>query len=250
MIDIHSHILPEVDDGTRSLDEARALAISALEDGVTVMAATPHVRTDYATTPERMERGVAELRADFARERIPLEVVHGAELAIDRLGVLTPDDLRRFTLGQNGRYVLLECPYFSSYVELVPAIKALTKAGIAAVVAHPERNPSIQERPDRISALLELGALVQVTAGSIDGRLGRSAKRTASALVDLGCVHAIASDAHGPHIREGGLAGAVAAVGDSALGVYLTEEAPAAILAGESLATRVRARRRRRFGAS
>ncbi|MBA2568142.1 MAG: hypothetical protein H0V11_02225 [Actinobacteria bacterium] len=250
MIDLHSHVLPDVDDGTRSLEEARALARSAVEDGVTRMVATPHVRGDWPTTPERMERGVAELRADFALEGIPLEILHGAELSIERLGELNPDDLLRFSLGQNGRYVLLECPYFSSYVELVPAIKALSKVGLAAVVAHPERNPTIQERPARISALLALGALVQVTAGSIDGRLGRSAERTASALVELGYVHAIASDAHGPHIREGGLAAAAAAVGDSALGTYLTEEAPAAILAGESVATRVRARRRWPFGFS
>ena len=128
MIDIHSHILPGIDDGARSLEEARELASQTLADGVTVIVATPHVRSDFPTTPERMEMGVAELRADLARTGIELEVVHGGEIALERLGDLDADELRRFSLGQTGRYVLLECPYFSSPLELVPAIKALREA--------------------------------------------------------------------------------------------------------------------------
>lgn len=248
MIDIHSHILPGVDDGTRSLEEARELARQSVADGVSVMAATPHVRGDYPTTPDRMEAGVAELRVDFARQGIRLEVVHGGELALERLGELSGDDLRRFSLAQNGRYVLVECPYFTSHLELVPAIKALRSFGLTAVIGHPERNPTIEERPTRVSALVELGALVQVTSASLDGRLGRPARKTASALIELGLVHAIASDAHGSHIREGGMSAAAKSVGDQGFATYLTEEAPAAILAGERVATRLASKRRRRFG--
>jgi protein-tyrosine phosphatase len=84
-----------------------------------------------------------------------------------------------------------------------------------------------------MTRLVEAGALVQVTAASLDGRLGRAPERTARRLLELSLVHTLASDAHGPHIREGGLAAAAEAVGDDVLARYLTREAPAAIVAGE-----------------
>jgi protein-tyrosine phosphatase len=246
VIDIHSHILPGVDDGVRSVEEAGELARSSAAEGVTVIAATPHVRSDWPTTPDEMERGVAEVTDHLARTGIPVDVVPGGEIALERLGELSGDDLRRFTLAQTGTYLLLECPYVSSPLELVPAIKALTEAGLTPIVGHPERNPDIEQRPSRLAALVELGSLAQVTAASVDGRLGRRAKTTASRLLELGLVHVIASDAHGPHIREGGLAAAAEAVGDPGLARYLTVDAPGAILAGERVSAPPR-RRRRRF---
>ena len=173
MIDLHSHILPGIDDGARSLDEALELARQAAADGVTTIAATPHVRSDYPTTAEQMESGVVALRGELARAGIPVDVVHGGELALERLGELTDDDVRRFSFGQSGRYVLLECPYFGSPLELVPAIKALLAGGLTPLLAHPERNPDVIERPERVAALVELGVLVQITAGSVVGDFGR-----------------------------------------------------------------------------
>jgi protein-tyrosine phosphatase len=246
VIDIHSHILPAVDDGVRSLDEAAGLARSSVAEGVTSIAATPHVRTDWPTTPERMERGVAELAEHLARAGIPLDIVHGGEIALERLADLSADDLRRFSLGQNGKYLLVECPYFTSPLELVPAIRALKDAGLTAIVAHPERNPDIEERPSRLAALVELGSLAQVTAASVEGNFGRRTKTTALRLLELGLVHVLATDAHGPHIREGGLGPAAEGLGDPALARYLTVEAPGAILSGERVPPPPR-RRRRRF---
>lgn len=236
MKDLHSHILPGLDDGARSLEEARELARRCVAEGVTAIAATPHVRSDYPTTPEQMERGVAELRADLAEAGIALEVVHGGELGLDRLGDLTEDDLRRFSFAQGGAYVLLECPYSGSPLELVPAIKKLRASGLTPLLAHPERNPDVIERPSRLGSLVELGVLVQVTAASINGQFGKPAKKTAAKLVELGLVHVIASDSHGPHIREGGLAAAAESLGDPGLARHLTDEVPGAILAGESVA--------------
>lgn len=247
MIDIHSHILPGIDDGARSVNEACDMARDALTEGVTVMVATPHVKNEWPTTPERVESGVGELRAELADAAIELDVLPGAEISLERLGQLGADDLRRFSLGQTGIYVLVECPYSGSPLELVPAIKALRDSGVTTVVAHPERNPGVEERPARLESLVELGALVQVTAASVDGRLGRSAKVTAESLLDLGLVHVIASDAHGPHIRRSGLGTAAEAVGDPVLARYLTEESPAAILAGEPVSAPPPRRRRRRL---
>lgn len=245
MIDLHSHILPEVDDGVRTLEQAHELARQAAAEGIEAIAATPHVRNDYPTTAERMERGVRELRADFAAAGIPIQVLHGGEIALDRLGDIPPDELRRFTLAQTGRYLLLECPYSGSPIALTPAVRALTAEGLTPLIAHPERNPEVQARPARLEALVELGALVQVTAASVDGRLGRPSRAAAFALVRGRLAHVVASDAHGPHVREAGLTAAAEALGDEALAHYLATESPRAIVAGETVRPPPRLRRRR-----
>ena len=114
MIDLHSHILPGLDDGSRTVEDARALARRAAEDGVTAIAATPHVRSDYPTRAEEMERGVSRLREDFLAEGIDVEVLPGGEIDLGMLASLGDDGLRRFTLAQSGRYLLLEFPYTDS----------------------------------------------------------------------------------------------------------------------------------------
>ena len=101
VIDLHSHILPGLDDGTRSLEEARDLARQAASDGITAIAATPHVRPDYPTTPEEMEWGVDELRADFEAEGIPVQVLYGAEIDLGLLWQIPREELSRLTIGRN-----------------------------------------------------------------------------------------------------------------------------------------------------
>src|SRR5207248_243552 len=104
--------------------------------------------------------------------------------------------------------------------------------GFTPVLGHPERNVDVQAAPERLRALVDSGALVQVTAASVDGRIGKGPQRAVSALVELGCVHLLASDAHHPSVREVGLSNAVRALADDELARYLTHVAPAAIVAG------------------
>jgi protein-tyrosine phosphatase len=238
VIDLHTHVLPGIDDGARSLEESRALALEAAAEGISVLAATPHVRADYPTTPEMMEEAVDEVRADFADQRIPVEVVHGAEIDLSLLWAIHPMDLRRLTIAQTGRYLLLEVPYRHWPLALETSVKRLVGLGITPLLAHPERNPEVQDRPDRIRGLIEAGALVQVTAASLEGSRDRAAQAAALRLLELGLVHVLASDAHGPHIRREGLGAAARGLGDPALARYLTVEAPAAILAGEPVPER------------
>jgi protein-tyrosine phosphatase len=235
VIDLHSHILPGVDDGARSLEESRDLARLALADGVTTIAATPHVRADYPTTAEEMENAVDELRYDFVVQGIDIDLAYGGEIALGILFAIPPDDLRRFSLGQTGRYLLVECPYRGSPLHFEPALTTLLRQGIIPILAHPERNPDVQDRPDHVQQLAEAGVLVQVTAASLDGSLDRASQHCARQLLDLGIVHLLASDAHGPHIRTAGLAAAAREVGDAGLARFLTTEVPAAILAGDEL---------------
>ncbi len=248
MIDLHSHILPGLDDGSRTVEDARGLARRAAEDGVTAIAATPHVRADYPTRPEEMERGVLMLREDFLEQGIQVEVLHGGELDLDMLGFLNDDDLRRFSLARSERYLLLEFPYSGWPSGLEETIHGLGLKGFVAVLAHPERNREVQADPGRLAEAVRLGALVQLTAASVEGRIGRSSRKAAGRLLERGLAHVLASDAHTPEIREAGLAAAAAAVGDDRLAAYLTAEAPAAIAAGQAVPPPPRTLpRRRRF---
>jgi protein-tyrosine phosphatase len=245
MIDLHAHILPGLDDGVATMGEACELARRAAADGVTAIAATPHVRDDYPTTPAQMEAGVERLREEMRGAGIPVEILPGGEIALDRLAGLDREELLRFTLAQSRRYLLIEFPYVGWPLALETALWQVRAAGLVPVIAHPERNREVQERPDRLAPLVDAGALVQITAASLDGRLGRSSRKAAQALLNDGIAHLLASDAHGAAIREAGLADAVAAVGDAALARYLTEEVPAAIVAGDAVPTRPVQRSRR-----
>jgi protein-tyrosine phosphatase len=238
MIDLHTHILPGVDDGTRSLEEAREVALDAAAEGVTVLAATPHVRDDYPTTAEVMEEGVAELRADFAAQGIPVQVVPGAEVDIGILWALPPEELRRLTLAQTGRYLLLEMPYRGWPVALDTAVTRLVWLGITPLLAHPERNPEVQDRPERLRTLVDAGALAQVTAASLNGGLDRASQAAAIRLLELRLAHVLASDTHGPHITREGMGAATRRLADPDLARYLTIEAPGAIIAGEPVPER------------
>jgi protein-tyrosine phosphatase len=232
LIDLHAHILPGYDDGVRSIDEARALARAAAAEGVTAIAATPHVRADYPTTLERMLRGVELLRTDFAHEGIDVDVLTGGEVDLDRMQRLRADELRGFTLAGNGRWLLVEMPYRGWPAQLERRLEALRGQGLEAVLAHPERNADVQADPGRLAPLVAAGARVQITAASVDGRLGSKARACAQELVQAGCAHVLATDAHAPAVRAGGLAGAVAAIGDAGTARRLTVDNPRAIVAG------------------
>jgi protein-tyrosine phosphatase len=247
MIDLHSHILPGLDDGARTVDDSRALARRAAADGVTAIVATPHVRGDYPTRPDEMERGVTRLREDFLAEGIDVEVLPGGEVDLGMLASLDDDGLRRFTLAQSGRYLLLEFPYRGWPAGLEETVYGLGLRGLRPVLAHPERNREVQSKPARLAEAVRLGALVQVTAASVDGRIGRSSQAAADKLLELGLAHVLASDAHTPEIREAGLAAAAEALGDDSLARFLTAEAPSAIVAGEPVPEPPRKARRRRW---
>ena len=246
MIDLHSHILPGLDDGVESLSAGVELARAAVRDGTAVIAATPHVRDDYPTSADEMERALAETRAALAAAEIPLQLLPGAEIALDRLPLLAEEDLRRFALGGSKRSLLLEFPYLGWPLGLEQTVFDLRVRGWRPVLAHPERNDEVQTNPVRLAHLVQAGALIQVTAASLDGRLGRATRSTAVQLVEHGNAHLIGSDAHAPSLREVGLSAAAAAVGDADLARWLTVDVPRAIIDGAPIgAPPSRGRRRR-----
>jgi protein-tyrosine phosphatase len=234
VIDLHSHILPGLDDGVPSLAEARALARASSSGGVTAIVATPHVRDDYPTTPEQMEAALAELRRNLADHGIAVDVLAGGELALDRVDALGPEALAPFTLARTGRYALVEFPYYGFPLGLEGSVRRLRSAGITPILAHPERNAEIQGAPQLLRRALAAGALVQITADSLAGTFGKRAKRGAGRLLELGFAHVVASDAHSARsaLRRDQVAKAIR---DRRLARYLTVEVPAAVVAGDDL---------------
>jgi protein-tyrosine phosphatase len=243
VIDLHSHILPGVDDGPATLEESLELARRAAADGVRVVAATPHVRDDYPTEPATMERRVAELDAAIRREDIPLDVRPGAEIAIEWLDRLSDDDLVRFGLAGSPHHLLIEFPYAGWPLSLHEWVFRLVTRQITPVIAHPERNAEVQADPEELRPLVDAGALVQITAASLAGRIGRASRVAALALIKLGLAHVLASDAHTPGVREEGLLAAAEAVEDPDLARWLTQDVPTAIVTDSPLPSRPRARK-------
>ena len=243
MIDLHSHILPGLDDGPETLAASLEIARAAVADGIRVVAATPHVRDDYPTDAGTMERAVEELRDALRSNMIPLDVRTGGEIAIDWLERLPQEELRRFGLGGNPNYILIEFPYYGFPLGLVGTAFDLCARGITPVIAHPERNADVQSSPEKLRPIVRSGGLVQVTAASLDGRLGPSSQNAALQLIELELAHLLASDAHHATVREVGMGSAVKAVGDRELGRWLAEAVPQAILDGTLLPPRPEKRR-------
>jgi protein-tyrosine phosphatase len=248
MIDLHSHILPGLDDGPETLEGSLELARAAVADGIVLIAATPHVRADYPTTAGEMERGVEQLRTELEAAGIELELRSGGELELEWLASLPPAELRRFGLGGSSHYLLVETPYAGWPLELPERLFRLRADGLTPVLGHPERNPEVQADPEaRLRPLVEGGALVQLTAASVDGRLGSKARRASATLLGLGLAHLLASDAHAPAVRAVGMTAAAEAIGDQALARWLTWDVPAALLEGGEL-PKPPTRKRRWFG--
>jgi protein-tyrosine phosphatase len=244
VIDLHSHVLPGLDDGARDLEDAIEICRAAAADGIQVLAATPHVREDYPTTPAQMEEALAAVR-EAAGDLVRL--VPGGELDIAELE-RPREEIARFALAGNPAYLLVETPYVGWPLDLPEKLFRLLTDGITPVLAHPERNREVQARPELLEPIVAGGTLVQLTAASVDGRTGRQARSCAATLLDRNLAHLLASDAHSASLRAIGMSAAVAAVGDDALAHWLTVGMPGAIVDGQPLPPRPRdARPRRRF---
>jgi protein-tyrosine phosphatase len=216
--DVHCHILPAVDDGPATLDDASRLARALADGGIGRVVATPHVSHRFPTAAATMLERVAGLRAELARLSIPLAIEPGAEIAAARVPDLTAGDLRALGLG-GGRWLLLEAPLTGDFpVEL--ATRELLDAGHGVVLAHPERCQLFQRSPRRVRDLVEMGAKVSITSSALLGAFGRPARTLALALLGTGLVANAAADAHDVHRRPPTLLGDLRAAG-------LADRAPA-----------------------
>lgn len=239
VIDLHSHVLPGIDDGAADIEESLAIVRAAAHEGTTALAATPHLRPDYPGVH------VDDLAGAVARinERVPgdmgLRVIPAAE--VDLLWALsaTDDELRLASFDQRGSDLLVETPYGPLPENFEGLLFRVMDRGFRLLLAHPERSVAFQRDSARLAGLVERGVLIQITLPSLVTKNGRSRSRAlALDLIREGLAHNIASDAHTPGpVRPPRLGAGVAAASKvaPARAEWMVTDAPAAILAGEPL---------------
>jgi protein-tyrosine phosphatase len=233
VIDLHAHLLPGIDDGPPTMEDALAVARAAAASGTSTVVVTPHVSWQWAeTTAERIQRARAALQDALRAAGIPLEIRAGAEVALTRAIDLPDDELRALTLG-GGPWLLVECPSTPSAAGFESALYQLTARGHRIVLSHPERCPAFQRDRDVRERLVAAGMLGSVTAGALVGRFGRQVRAFASRLLEDGLAHNVASDAHDLRRRPPGMLAELEEAGMAARAEWLTATVPAAILAGD-----------------
>ncbi len=215
-VDIHCHVLPCLDDGASSWDEALAMAEMAVADGIATIIATPHQLGNHAKNSGQTIRAATMEFQRFLEQRgVPLQILPGADVRIE------PDLLRKIrsgevlTLADRRRHVLLELPH-DVYIPLDRLLDELGGAGVVGILSHPERNRGLLNQPGVLRRLVERGCLLQVTAGSLTGAFGTQVQKFASSLVEQGLVHFVATDAHACKTRPPLLGPAFARVADLA----------------------------------
>lgn len=203
MIDIHCHILPGLDDGARSMEESIEMAYIAVENGISVVVATPHAnqrgRFENYCTPY-MQYLFEEFCAQLKIRNIPLKVLQGMEIYASMDAVKRIQERELCSLAGTS-YYLVEFPFHSQQPEMDAFLQKMLRHGYIPVVAHPERYRCVQKYPDIVWNWRNMGCVVQVNAGSICGQFGADCKITAQKLLETAQVDVLASDAHGSSWR-------------------------------------------------
>jgi protein-tyrosine phosphatase len=198
MVDIHCHILPALDDGAVDSSLARQMAAMASADGITHIVATPHSNYLYRFDPEVNRR-----KRDQLQEQIgdSLALLLGCDFHLSRSNLeMVRTDPSRFTI--NGlQYLLVEFSNRAIPSDIDRVFSGLIARGLVPVITHPERNPLLSKALPRICAWIEMGCLVQITAGSFLGRFGKRSRDSAFLMLRSRMVHFIATDAHNTSSR-------------------------------------------------
>ncbi len=202
-IDIHTHLLPGMDDGPQSFEESVALAGYYSQLGIKKVITTPHYipGTAWSVSRDQVLESLEKLQLLLREKGIPLEIYPGMEIAFHKniLNRLTNDSL--LPLGTSS-YYLLEPSFNDSLDALLQCVKDLMESGWSLILAHPERIRSFQHTLQPLIALVQQGLKVQMNIGSLLGKFGSKSRETGQKLLELDCVHFLASDAHGADKRR------------------------------------------------
>jgi len=193
MHDIHCHILPGLDDGAKTIEDSLAMAEDAIADGITHVVGTPH-----ASSSHTFDFGKVRAARDLLQEKLGdrLAIATGCDFHLnpENLEALQKDSAQ-FCVNQKD-YLLVEFNEFSIPPWMDQALHELQLAGIRPIVTHPERNGILRTQPDRLMNWVRRGCFVQVTAGSLTGVFGPSAREMVWYWIGKGLIHFVSSDAH------------------------------------------------------
>ncbi len=203
MIDLHLHILPGVDDGSRDMDDSLAMADLAARSGVTTLVATPHSNQmgrfeNFCSA--RLTEDFDELEAAVKRAGIPVRILRGMEIfASEDMG----EKIRQGRLASicRSRYYLVEVPFGAAPSWIEARLQEIQARGATPLIAHVERYYCVQDDPMLVYNWLYAGCRIQVNKGSFFGSFGSAAHRTAKILMENDLISCVASDAHRPDVR-------------------------------------------------
>nr|WP_106784345.1 CpsB/CapC family capsule biosynthesis tyrosine phosphatase [Lysinibacillus timonensis] len=196
MIDLHSHLLFNVDDGPQTFEESLEMLQKAANEGITQIISTSHaLHPQYDVKADTVTSQVVELQTELDNRHIPLKIHVGHEVRLHEkiVELCLSNEIHRLA---QSNYLLLELPSNSVPHYTKNIVNALITEGITPVIAHPERNKAIAERPSRLENLIREGAVAQITSGSLAGHFGRGVQKVSFDLVRANLVHLYGSDAH------------------------------------------------------
>lgn len=237
MIDLHSHILPGIDDGARSLDIALGMANQAVECGITHVVCTPHIHKGYFDNSlSSIRLSFKQFEQEVQKANIPLTFSFAAEV---RVSEQIPSWARQGELPFLGTYnnkhvLLLEMPHSHIPQGIDVLVKWLIQQNIIPLIAHPERNRELLSEPHKFEWLQKTGCLFQLTAGALTGRFGDKVEKFAHFLMQEKAFDVVASDSHDLTRRPNDMSEAFAIVEkfDSDLAVNTFKRVPQAIVSG------------------
>jgi protein-tyrosine phosphatase len=195
-------MVPGIDDGAPDLETSLAMARCAVEDGIEVVACTPHIFPGlYENTGAQIRAAVAALQAELDKEGIPLTLTTGADvqLCVDLVAGLRSG--RILSLGDT-RYFLFEPPHHTAPPRIEDTVFAAMAAGYHPIITHPERLHWIESHYETMVRIAKAGAWMQLTAGSVTGRFGKRPQYWSERMLDEGLVHILATDAHNMRNRR------------------------------------------------
>ena len=204
MIDVHLHILPEVDDGARTMEESIWMSQIALESGVDRVIATPHCNHPFRSqgySAEELAKRTSAFRGELERRGIPLQVYEGMEIYVDENTGQLIREGKLFGLN-HGKYYLVEFPFDAEPSWIDERLDEIASPGVIPLIAHVERYYCAQTDPHLIYRWLRGGCEIQVNKGSFFGIFGRAAQKTAVTALENGLITCISSDAHDTEDRS------------------------------------------------
>ncbi|MEK7399075.1 MAG: CpsB/CapC family capsule biosynthesis tyrosine phosphatase [Candidatus Poribacteria bacterium] len=197
MIDIHSHILPGVDDGAKSIQNSIDMLRNASKAGVRIIVATPHLLSGMFENgiPERLDL-IKKLQNLADRNAIKIQIKPGYECYISPKMIRLGEKLFEWTINNNRKYMLLELPMQNMPLFVDNTLDSIKKMGITPIIAHPERYVNVIKDPKILIKFIEMGCVIQLNAGSILNYYGRTVRNTARTLLERNYIHVVASDMH------------------------------------------------------
>jgi protein-tyrosine phosphatase len=196
-VDMHSHILPGIDDGAKNPEESIILIKKMMALGIKKIIATPHIMADYyRNTPETINEALAILKEELQKQKIDIIVDAAAEHYFDESFEGRIDRKELMIIGDN--YVLFEFSFINQPPNTIPVVQKLKDQGYKPILAHPERYPYMEF--DQFKSLHDWGVSLQVNTISLTGYYGKEAKKLAESLIDAQLVDFISSDMH--HLRH------------------------------------------------